>query len=221
MTQPVDSLPLNSTPKWIVTYAERVIASLGRPTRLNRVFERSSVPMLLLDDDRRYLDANTPARLAIRQSLDELRRLRGDDLTPEYFLPDMEAAWQRLMATGSVTGLYDIESPVGAHLHVVFYGVANVMPGVHLIVFAPAGWPEDELIADLGPPDRLPASPLTPRELEVLERAAEGATGPRIAQELAVSAATVRTHLEHIYAKLGVGDRAGAVAKAMRLGLIV
>jgi ATP/maltotriose-dependent transcriptional regulator MalT len=41
-----------------------------------------------------------------------------------------------------------------------------------------------------------------------------------IARELVVSAATVRTHFEHIYAKLGVSDRAGAVAKAMRLGLI-
>jgi ATP/maltotriose-dependent transcriptional regulator MalT len=35
-----------------------------------------------------------------------------------------------------------------------------------------------------------------------------------------VSAATVRTHFEHIYAKLAVSDRGAAVAKAMRLGLI-
>jgi ATP/maltotriose-dependent transcriptional regulator MalT len=64
------------------------------------------------------------------------------------------------------------------------------------------------------------AAPLTPRELEVLDLAATGCNGPMIAAELVVSAATVRTHFEHIYEKLEVRDRAAAVAKAMRLGLI-
>ena len=62
---------------------------------------------------------------------------------------------------------------------------------------------------------------LTPRELEVLDLAAAGCNGPMIAARLVVSAATVRTHFEHIYEKLEVRDRAAAVAKAMRLGLIV
>ena len=41
-----------------------------------------------------------------------------------------------------------------------------------------------------------------------------------IAEELVLSRATVRTHFENIYSKLDVRDRAGAVGKAMRLGLI-
>jgi ATP/maltotriose-dependent transcriptional regulator MalT len=61
---------------------------------------------------------------------------------------------------------------------------------------------------------------LTPRELEVLQLAAHGVAGPQIAERLVVSHATVRSHLEHIYAKLGVSGRAAAVAKALRLGLI-
>jgi PAS domain S-box-containing protein len=62
--------------------------------------------------------------------------------------------------------------------------------------------------------------PLTPRELEVLQLAAQGFSGRRIAEDLYVSPATVKTHLEHIYSKLGVADRASAVAHALRAGLI-
>jgi DNA-binding NarL/FixJ family response regulator len=65
-----------------------------------------------------------------------------------------------------------------------------------------------------------PAKPLTPRELELLQLAADGFCGPMIADELVLSRATVRTHFESIYRKLDVHDRAGAVGKAMRLGLI-
>jgi DNA-binding CsgD family transcriptional regulator len=61
---------------------------------------------------------------------------------------------------------------------------------------------------------------LSDRELEVLRLAAEGNSGPEIAERLFVSPATVKTHFEHIYEKLGVGDRAAAVAHALRIGLI-
>jgi PAS domain S-box-containing protein len=61
---------------------------------------------------------------------------------------------------------------------------------------------------------------LTKRELEVLRLAAEGVTGPQIAERLFISPATVKTHFEHIYEKLAVGDRAAAVAHALRTGLI-
>ena len=68
--------------------------------------------------------------------------------------------------------------------------------------------------AELGP------APLSEREIEVLRLAAEGLSGPGIAERLVLSPATVKTHFEHIYEKLGVGDRAAAVAQALRTGLI-
>jgi PAS domain S-box-containing protein len=61
---------------------------------------------------------------------------------------------------------------------------------------------------------------LTPRELQVLQLAAQGCAGREIAERLVVSPATVRTHFGRIYEKYGVSDRAAAVAKALRDGLI-
>jgi DNA-binding NarL/FixJ family response regulator len=61
---------------------------------------------------------------------------------------------------------------------------------------------------------------LTARELEVLQLTATGLSGPAIAAQLVISPATVKTHLEHIYAKLGVPDRAAAVARGLRDGII-
>ncbi len=66
-----------------------------------------------------------------------------------------------------------------------------------------------------------PAAPsLTPRELEVLRLVAQGLSNPAIAQELFLSAATVKTHLLRTFEKLEVNDRTRAVTKAMELGLL-
>jgi two-component system nitrate/nitrite response regulator NarL len=61
---------------------------------------------------------------------------------------------------------------------------------------------------------------LSPREHEILELLTTGASTPDIAGQLYLSAATVKTHLHHLYEKLGVSDRAAAVAEGLRRGLI-
>jgi PAS domain S-box-containing protein len=66
----------------------------------------------------------------------------------------------------------------------------------------------------------LGAASLTARELEVLQLSSQGMTTRATADALFVSPATVKTHLSNIYVKLGVADRAAAVASALRLGLI-
>jgi PAS domain S-box-containing protein len=66
----------------------------------------------------------------------------------------------------------------------------------------------------------LSAPALTARELQVLQLSATSHTRRQIADKIDVSDATVKTHLEHIYRKLGVPDRASAVAAALRQGLI-
>jgi two-component system nitrate/nitrite response regulator NarL len=61
---------------------------------------------------------------------------------------------------------------------------------------------------------------LSPREQEILRMTADGRSAPEIANELHLSPATVKTHMQSLYEKLGVSDRAAAVAKAMRTGLL-
>jgi DNA-binding CsgD family transcriptional regulator len=65
--------------------------------------------------------------------------------------------------------------------------------------------------------ERRPVLPsLTERELDVLALVGQGLTNRQISSRLFISPATVRTHLEHIYDKLGVRSRAGAVSAASR-----
>ena len=68
---------------------------------------------------------------------------------------------------------------------------------------------------------RAPAQePLSQREIEVLTLVSRGSTNKETARKLFISEATVKTHLIHVYAKLGVKDRAAAVAVAFERGLL-
>lgn len=64
------------------------------------------------------------------------------------------------------------------------------------------------------------APALTDRESQILRLIAAGKSLPSIAKELFLGVTTVKTHTQHLYEKLGVSDRAAAVAEAMRRGLI-
>jgi len=61
---------------------------------------------------------------------------------------------------------------------------------------------------------------LTERERQVLELLCEGLSAPQIAQRLFLGTTTVKSHLGRLYEKLGVSDRAAAVAEAMRRGIV-
>jgi DNA-binding NarL/FixJ family response regulator len=68
---------------------------------------------------------------------------------------------------------------------------------------------------------RAPAKePLSQRELEVLRLISQGSSNRETAGKLFISEATVKTHLLHVYAKLGVRDRAAAVAAAFERGFL-
>ena len=76
------------------------------------------------------------------------------------------------------------------------------------------------LVSEIRLRKQIDAPALTPREQEILHLIAAGKSLPQIAKELYLGLTTVKTHVQHLYEKLGVSDRAAAVASAMRRGLI-
>jgi DNA-binding NarL/FixJ family response regulator len=106
-------------------------------------------------------------------------------------------------------GAEEIERAIAA----VVSGEAAIDPAVqHHVV---------EAVAASGAVAPAPALPdgLTPREAEVLALIADGLTNAEIAGRLVVSEATVKSHVNHLFTKTGVRDRAQAVAYAYRNGL--
>ena len=76
------------------------------------------------------------------------------------------------------------------------------------------------LLARMRPRSRLTGTRLSAREREVLALIARGRTNREVAAALHLSEATVKTHLQHIYAKLEVPDRAAAVSVAHQRGIL-
>ena len=200
--------------------AQTVAAARGRARQLRRIFESSMIPMAIVDNDRRYLEANKAARLLLRMRLSELRRYRIDDFTPHQRLPALEAAWRDLVDDASSTGSIELRLADGSRLPITYHRLANVLPGRHLSVFAPSHWPEHELGTPEGDSERGSACPLSVREREVLSLVATGADLQEIADELTISPATVRTHIANVHRKLGTRNRAHAVAIALQHGAI-
>lgn len=73
---------------------------------------------------------------------------------------------------------------------------------------------------DMPRPEESVTNPLSTREREVLQLLTQGQTNREIAENLVVSVSTIKVHVEHILAKLGVSDRTQAAVRAIELGLI-
>lgn len=86
------------------------------------------------------------------------------------------------------------------------------------IVLAPSA--AAVLVNQMRGPDPIDLQQLSPRELEVLTLVAVGTTNRDIAEQLFIGEATVKTHLLHAFAKLGVNDRTAAVTVAIRRGIL-
>jgi len=120
--------------------------------------------------------------------------------TDSYVLPAIEAG---------ATGYMLKDAPRAELLHAVraaAHGQAVLSPAVTARLMSRVRTPS--------------TGPLSQRELEVLELVASGKTNREAAARLFITEATVKTHLLNIYAKLGVGDRAAAVAEAFNRGLL-
>ena len=109
---------------------------------------------------------------------------------------------------------------IRAAVEAVARGDAALDPAVqhHVVAALSGGADAAPGAARPGPEPELPDG-LTPREAEVLGLIAAGLTNAEIADRLVVSAATVKSHVNHIFAKAGVRDRAQAVVYAFEHGL--
>lgn len=77
-----------------------------------------------------------------------------------------------------------------------------------------------EGFAGMTEPKARGSEPLSEREHEVLQCLAYGKTNKEIARELSIGAQTVKTHISHIFTKMGAADRTDAVALALRKGIV-
>lgn len=111
----------------------------------------------------------------------------------------------RAVAAGQST----FDATVGARLVARLAGAAGADAGAAAGSAAPAG-------ADPGRSLGARFPDLTPREVDVLERIADGLTNPQIAAELFLTVPTVKSYVNQVFAKLGVRTRAEAVARVLR-----
>jgi DNA-binding NarL/FixJ family response regulator len=117
----------------------------------------------------------------------------------------------RAVAAGQST----FDATVGARLVARLAGGAGAGNGVAAGSAAPAPASPDP-DPDPGPSLGARFPELTPREVDVLERIADGRTNPQIAAELFLTVPTVKSYVNQVFAKLGVRTRAEAVARVLR-----
>lgn len=139
---------------------------------------------------RKLVEKGNPARVLVLTTYDQ----------DGYVLPAIEAG---------ATGYLLKDTPCDELLR----AVRAVAGGETILSPSVAG----RLVSQVRSPQR---EGLSPRELQILRQVAVGRTNREIALELFISEATVKTHLLHIYKKLGVRDRASAVNEAHQRGLL-
>ena len=179
-------------------------------------FGNSLVPMVVADDERRYVAANAAACLLFRLPEEDVRRLRIDDMTPPENREHVEPLWREFLQAGVQEGVFELQMPDGATVPVEYSATANVEPGRHLsvLMFPPGD-------ASRGSPVlREQPTLLTAREREVLAMVAMGRGTSWIAAELGISASTVETHVRNCLEKLGARNRAHAIALGLHEGEI-
>src|SRR5215210_8066018 len=190
------------------------------PSPFATLIGRTTTPMLLADDERRYVEVNDAACRLTGHTREELLEMRVDDLVSAGAVDEL---WQAFLREGEQAGRISLATKGGERVDVAYSATAHVVPGRHLSVLVPASLADEELdrrdpgVARTEPHE---PAPLTPREREVLTLLALGRTGPQIAEELTLSSETVRNYTRNARDKLGARTRAHAIAIAVKLGQV-
>jgi PAS domain S-box-containing protein len=184
------------------------------------LFERSRVPMALVDRDRHYVAVNDAGLELFSYSREDVigqpvgRTVVGDERSAE-------GDWGRLQRTNELYGERTVLHPNGSLMRIGYAAYGSTVNGRWLAVFVAlsAHFEPDgaELIRSTAParpqlPVNRPAAVLTPREREVVRRVALGASTRQIAADLFLSPATVRSHVRNAMVKTSSHTRAQLVA---------
>ena len=181
------------------------------------VFAASENPMAIVDANRWVVSANGALQRLLSRAEEEIVGRSIDGSLPPADQRTIADRWRALLAPGEDHGVQklvvdrDLDTTVSYAAHVAHIGGRLV-----ILVVLMANGERDGAAAGS---DSSPA-PLTPRELEVIRRVALGATSREIADELFVTAETVRTHVRNAMAKTGTRTRAHLVAAAICRGLL-
>jgi DNA-binding CsgD family transcriptional regulator len=163
--------------------------------------------VLLLDDDRRHLEASAEACEILDQPRRSLVGVRADDLALPRLRGRIDALWDQLLRDGSLAGHWEVLGDAGP-VAIDFVAVANVVPSRHVSLVSGA--------VEAQPP----AATLSPREQQILTLVACGLRGRDIAARLHLSPSTVESHMRRLMDRLGARSRAHAVALALEQGEI-
>jgi PAS domain S-box-containing protein len=195
--------------------------------RLRTALERSRHPMLIADDQRRWVTGNLAACDLLGIAREEIPWRTMDDFTPPKERKTLEERWAAFLSAGGAEGWYQLYVPDRGSVPVEFSATANVLPARHLSVFIPAGAADEQArnltrerawapVVKEG--DARPQ--LTDREREVMMLVASGLQSGDIAELLFLSPETVKSHVQNALEKLGAHTRAHAVAIALVTGQI-
>lgn len=116
--------------------ADRIKAEIAlrdSESHLRAMFENALDGMLLLDDERKVLDANESALQLFDYSLNDIRELRWDSLIPVERKAGLEERWQSFLSGGTTRGEVNVRQSGGGTRLVAFSSRANILPGRHLI----------------------------------------------------------------------------------------
>jgi DNA-binding CsgD family transcriptional regulator len=175
---------------------------------LDQLCRAAFVPVVLVDDARRYLRVNASAEELLAAPADKLLGMRIEDFTSREAEPLLDALWSELERRGELHGTYQLVRADGSPTVIEFRAKRDVMPGQHLLVGRELGSRTHSSVT------------LSLRQREVLQMAADGNSSGAIARCLGLRPATVDAHFRQAYRKLGVRGRPSAVAEALRRGLI-
>ena len=179
-------------------------------------FKRSRNGMLLLDDQRRCVEANGAFLRLVGRKRGALVGTHSWEFVKGPRLDDRR--WKAMLEGGDFTGEGELENVDGATVAIHFAAHPETVTGRRLILFVMLDSARHGRYRRARAGGRKRRDKLTEREGEVVGLVAAGHTGREIADELHISHDTVRTHVRNAQEKLGARSRAQLVAIALASG---